>query len=102
MTADALMTALNDALETAGEVPCQSAPDLFFADTTDGAARAFHGHAKTMCGTCPVRGLCLEYAVEAREEYGVWGGTSPMDRRLIRRNRRGGLGRAGRPSKLVE
>lgn len=93
----ALLTALNDALETAGEVPCQSAPDLFFLESENPQSRVNFNLAKGLCATCPVRGLCLEYALDAGEEHGVWGGASPNDRRLIRRTRRGGHGRAGRP-----
>lgn len=98
----ALLNALNDALDTAGEVPCQSAPDLFFLETENAQHRVNFALAKKLCATCPVRGLCLEYALDAGEEHGVWGGASPNDRRLIRRSRRGGLGRVGRPSKLDE
>ncbi|MCX6461543.1 MAG: WhiB family transcriptional regulator [Actinobacteria bacterium] len=29
--------------------------------------------AKTICLTCPVRVECAEYAIRAREPYGVWG-----------------------------
>lgn len=35
------------------------------------------------CGTCPVRLLCLDYAVE-NEEYGIWAGTIDFDRRKLR------------------
>lgn len=33
------------------------------------------------CGDCPVRFECLEYAFTMRDEYGVWGGSSPEQRR---------------------
>lgn len=32
--------------------------------------------AKDICGTCPVRGACLEYAVRTMPERGIWAGLS--------------------------
>lgn len=58
-----------------------SDPSLFF-DT----ARSVE--AKTVCGRCPVRGTCLEHALDVPEREGVWGGTTPTRRDRIRRNRR--------------
>jgi WhiB family redox-sensing transcriptional regulator len=45
--------------------------------------------AKSICVQCPVARQCLEYAIRAREEEGVWGGATGAERRsLIRRRRR--------------
>lgn len=30
--------------------------------------------AAAICSTCPVAGACLKYALEARQEFGLWGG----------------------------
>jgi WhiB family redox-sensing transcriptional regulator len=55
--------------------------DLFFATTKED-----QGHALAICATCPVRLDCLEYALEARERFGIWGGTTEKQRRrLLRR-----------------
>ncbi|HTW09088.1 MAG TPA: WhiB family transcriptional regulator [Acidimicrobiales bacterium] len=35
------------------------------------------------CGECPVRGACLDHALQHRIELGVWGGTSPRERQLM-------------------
>ncbi|MGV3712239.1 DNA-binding protein WhiA [Pseudolysinimonas sp.] len=54
-------------------------PEVFFPTTfkklgvTDAAVR--------VCGTCPVRRDCLAYAVERDEREGIWGGTTPRQRR---------------------
>jgi hypothetical protein len=36
-----------------------------------------------VCGPCPIRQQCLDYAISNREEYGIWGGTLPGERRKI-------------------
>jgi WhiB family transcriptional regulator, redox-sensing transcriptional regulator len=58
--------------------------DVFFAvDETR------QREAIAVCETCPVRQECLEYAITAREQYGVWGGVREQDRkRLVRARRR--------------
>ena len=43
--------------------------------------------AKAICERCPVRQHCLEWALEANEQHGVWGGTTPLERQKMRRNR---------------
>lgn len=44
--------------------------------------------AKAVCARCPVAAQCLEYAIDAREVHGIWGGRSEQERRAIRRKRR--------------
>ena len=39
--------------------------------------------ARTICAGCPVRQPCLEYAIEAREPYGIWGGLTQAERRHL-------------------
>ena len=43
-------------------------------------------HAKAICSTCPVRGECLTYAIEIREQHGIWGGLNEVERREIQLN----------------
>lgn len=52
--------------------------------------------AKAICAQCPVIKDCLTWALDAREPFGVWGGTSAKERaRLLQiRDRRGGSTRA--------
>ena len=40
--------------------------------------------AKAVCAACPVRVECLEDAIDHGEAYGIWGGTSPRERRKLR------------------
>ena len=39
--------------------------------------------AKAICQVCPVQGDCLEFAVEIREPYGIWGGLTESERRQV-------------------
>ena len=56
--------------------------EIFFPANADEEAEAL-----SICATCPVRAQCLEYAVRNKEIYGIWGGTTPDQRRRIRRER---------------
>ncbi|TAK68996.1 MAG: WhiB family transcriptional regulator [Actinomycetota bacterium] len=39
--------------------------------------------AKAVCARCSVRLECADYAIRAREPYGVWGGLTEEDRERI-------------------
>jgi WhiB family redox-sensing transcriptional regulator len=62
----------------------QSDPELFFpiAAVTGPVARQVEA-AKAVCGRCAVRADCLSYSLEAMPE-GIWGGTTPEERRAAR------------------
>ena len=73
---------------------CQQADQsVFFAPDAPGEPREDRrrrlGAAKRVCALCPVRETCRNYALENREEFGVWGGLSEAERRgLIEERRR--------------
>ena len=58
-------------------------PSIFYPDDDDDAL-----DAKAVCGECSVRVACLEFALNAREKQGVWGGATERERRRIIRQRR--------------
>ncbi len=63
---------------------CKSSdPSVFFPESPKDAYRA-----QIICSGCVVRTACLEYALEAGEAYGVWGGVlfggKSASRRLFR------------------
>lgn len=67
--------------------------NLFFAPNTQerrDEREARERKAKAICGACPVREHCLNFALGTREPHGVWGGLNEIERRhiLIRRERR--------------
>jgi WhiB family redox-sensing transcriptional regulator len=80
---------LQKAIEEAPRIPaCQTTdPEIWFgaADREEAEQRGFYRMAKELCAKCPVNNLCLEYAMVAGEEYGVWGGLSPDERKRMRR-----------------
>ncbi len=74
----------------AGELPCQSAPQLFFEsdgkDDPDAISTAARFKmAKALCNDCPVRMQCLSYAIQNNIQHGVWGQTTPLEREYIRK-----------------
>jgi WhiB family transcriptional regulator, redox-sensing transcriptional regulator len=46
------------------------------------------GKQRAFCSDCPVRLPCLQYALDHELNDGVWGGTSPTERKNLRRARR--------------
>lgn len=54
----------------------------FFPDRTESVEAR-----KTYCRTCPVQQDCLNYAIENKERFGIWGGTSEKERRKLRSER---------------
>ena len=41
--------------------------------------------ALALCAECPVRGDCLQSAVDNDDVWGIWGGTTPTERASMRR-----------------
>lgn len=65
------------------EAACRSLPDTMFFLAGDD----FEGmrQAKDECARCPVKEPCLEFAILTNQSLGIWGGTTPNERRQIRR-----------------
>ncbi|WP_405810700.1 WhiB family transcriptional regulator [Streptomyces sp. NBC_00210] len=60
-------------------------PDLFFPVGSTGPALLQVTEAKSVCGRCPVREQCLEWAIELGQDFGVWGGLDENERRALKR-----------------
>jgi len=58
-------------------------PGLFFPAGTAGQMAAQVERAKRICGGCPVRAVCLDRAIAAEAQIGVWGGTTEGERRAL-------------------
>jgi WhiB family redox-sensing transcriptional regulator len=58
---------------------CQQVdPELFFPPKGESAEPA-----KSICRGCPVRQKCLNWSLQKREPFGVWGGLSEPERRRV-------------------
>ncbi len=72
------------------EPPCtRHDPELFFAGSEPGRPGTDDSRvadAKAVCATCDVQHACLQVALDNGENYGVWGGTTPAERRELLRS----------------
>ena len=66
----------------------QTDPDEFFPSSYSRDAVKL---AKTVCASCIVRDKCLTEALENNEIDGIWGGTTPHERRWLASRRPGRL-----------
>ena len=56
-------------------------PSLFFP--SDGVGVEV---ARRVCAECPVKVDCLVFALQAKVEFGIWGGTNGKERRAMIRS----------------
>ena len=67
---------------------CASVDPELFQQSRDTSPGVDHSRtAKKICHTCPVEVECLNHALKYWES-GVWGGTTEVERRELRRRRR--------------
>jgi len=59
-------------------------PDLWFSAPTETADR---WEALSICRTCTVQTECLDYALTEQMPFGIWGGMTPDQIRIIQRRR---------------
>ena len=106
MTHNETVVALRETLDRLVEqhspnLMCQQAPDLYFVDDADEKSGNYAKQlnaVKKGCNACPIQRQCAGYAIAAGEEWGIWGGTSPNERRAIRKR----LGIPSRAERMSE
>ena len=78
-----LITRIFQDIEWQYRALCHGRMDLFFSDRNSDNRNQWltpaDRKAKALCARCPVRRECLGYGLG--EEFGVWGGTRPPERR---------------------
>lgn len=62
-------------------------PELFFPIGNAYPALLQIEEAKLVCRECVVAETCLTWAVETRQDSGVWGGMSADERRTLKRRK---------------
>lgn len=60
---------------------CKTQTKLFFP--AEEKKTVSYKDALTICNTCEVKMDCLNYAVSYEMMHGVWGGTTPNQRRVL-------------------
>jgi WhiB family redox-sensing transcriptional regulator len=68
----------------------QADPDAWFLEK---GQRAMAAVAVRICGDCPVRAQCLDYALSGADTWGgiatgLWGGATPQERDQLRQQRK--------------
>jgi WhiB family transcriptional regulator, redox-sensing transcriptional regulator len=83
---------------------CYGNTSLFFSpdeSETRGERRAREAQAKSVCQECQVRTECLERALEADEQFGIWGGMTERERRALKRAQRTATGTSAGSGRLL-
>ncbi len=75
--------------------------NMFFPVGSTSTALEQTNLAKSICQSCPVNNQCLEFALRTLQDYGVWGGRTEDERRVIRRSRRAAARRAAVAAKTA-
>jgi WhiB family redox-sensing transcriptional regulator len=82
------MTSRTDNIETqtddrpwALDSACRGLDSSMFFPGHDGDSEP----ALLVCSGCAVRDECLDFALETRQRYGIWGGTTERQRRRMMR-----------------
>lgn len=52
-------------------------PDIFYEPV-------WEWRAKKMCAECPLKNECLLEALQTNQQWGVWGGLNPDERKRLR------------------
>jgi WhiB family transcriptional regulator, redox-sensing transcriptional regulator len=75
--------------------------EIFFPIGTTGAALQQVSEAKAICARCRVAADCLDEALHLGQNHGVWGGTTPEERRALLRRAGKARGTADRADTAI-
>lgn len=62
-------------------------PELFFPIDDSGLSLMQTEDARQVCRACDVSAACLQWALEAGQDFGIWGGKTEDERRALKRQR---------------
>jgi len=85
---DRITLDLHEAIIDNGGVECEQVPDIFFPEDLSTPGQSVMRNmatetAREICLRCPVMAKCLE--VGMFEDFGIWGGATPEQRRKLKR-----------------
>lgn len=66
------------------QAACRTSQSEHFYPAADDYRDEEVAAAKDVCRRCPVTVACLRHALLGREQFGVWGGMTPRERRRAR------------------
>jgi len=79
------LTALAEGIREHGSTACQQTdPDAWFPE--GGTPNPQMQPAIQLCNACPVRELCLQFALVNNEAHGIWGGMNSRQRQRLRKS----------------
>ena len=58
-------------------------PNLFFPEGMGGQIAVAVKQAKQICAWCPILPDCRQWALDTRQQIGVWGGLDEHERRVV-------------------
>lgn len=68
------------------QAACRDYPtNLFFLEQFENQYHNKLSRAREVCGVCPVAEDCLRFALNNHIQYGIWAGTTPLQRKAMRR-----------------
>jgi WhiB family redox-sensing transcriptional regulator len=62
-------------------------PEIWFPSMENGRVQSSYeaaNYAKSVCARCPLALACLTTALHNKEEYGIWGGATPNERKKLK------------------
>jgi hypothetical protein len=60
------------------EMPLKESEKLFFSESPKRIEMA-----KALCAECPMQQKCLQFAIEEKIEFGIFGGSTPNERKAM-------------------
>jgi len=66
------------------QAACAGYSDTLFFPESDATPQSIE-KAQAICASCRVADACLEYAFQANQRSGIWGGTTEGERKSLRR-----------------
>jgi len=75
------------AIKKIGTVECEELPYAFYPEDSvwPSERKLMVAAAKAACNRCPLQNMCADYGINTNEEWGIWGGLTPEDRKILRR-----------------